>query len=144
MNIRPATRSDLPRIVSLLATRGWDDTNTLDRDAWFVAEEGERIVGCTQIVEAEPGRWVVDQVLVDEQHREKGVGRALITAALEGREGSVFLCCHEERLRFYGHFGFTDIGFEKAPPAVQDYWRLIEDYPTDEDHVHFFLRRGDG
>jgi N-acetylglutamate synthase-like GNAT family acetyltransferase len=139
MEIRQAGPDDLERIVDLLKTRGWDDSSTFDRQTWFLAESESEVIGCAQLVEVEPGQCVVDQVLVHEGHRGKGVGRALIAEVMRNRTGATYLCCHEERLAFYGHFGFSDLGYDNAPKAIRDYWVLIEDYPVPDEHVHFYL-----
>lgn len=138
--IRMSDPEDLPRIIGLLQTRGWDDSNTLERPTWFIAEQDGEVIGCAQTVEVAPGHSVVDQVLVREDERERGVGRALLEAIMESRDDAMFLCCHDDRLRFYGHFGFADMGIDLAPPAVRDYWMLIEDYPAEDGHVHYYLR----
>jgi hypothetical protein len=36
--------------------------------------------------------------------------------------------------------GFEDIEVGDAPAEVIEYWRKVDDYPTPEGHVHYFMK----
>lgn len=145
MFITRATRRDHDDIKELLARHGWDGddlreaSEVLAQATTFIARQGP-VIGCVSAVEVEPQTVVLDNVLVHEDHRNEGIGRQLIQAALNTRGGTMYLCCHEERLRFYGHLGFEPLGIEDCPPAVVGYWKKVDDYPTPPGHIHYYLR----
>ncbi len=138
MFVTRATRHDKADLRELLDGHGWGDSN-LDEGMAFIARDG-LVVGCVRLIEVAPQTVVVDDVLVKEGRRGEGIGRQMMQAAMNARGGTLYLCCHEDRLRFYSHFGFEQIGIEQAPEAVVDYWKKVEDYPTPEGHEHFFLK----
>ena len=139
MFITRATRHDKDDIRELLATRD-DGESDLDEGKAFIARDG-KVIGCVRMIEVEPQTVVVDDVLVQEDRRGKGIGTQLMKGAMNNQGGKLFLCCHEDRIAFYERLGFSPLqgGFDDAPAAVQEYWRRVGDYPTPPDHQHFFL-----
>ncbi|MEA2476893.1 MAG: Acetyltransferase domain [Actinomycetota bacterium] len=105
----------------------------------FLARDG-RIVGALRLLEIDPQTIVVDDVLVASDRRGAGIGAQIMQAAMNSRGGTLYLCCHEERLRFYGDLGFGEVDPESLPPAVLEYFKKQGDYPSRPDHVHFFLK----
>ena len=138
MFVTRATRHDRPDIRELLSSHGWDDVDLSEGTA-FIARDGG-IVGCVRLVEVAPNTLVVDDVLVKEGRRHEGIGRRLMQTVLNSRGGTLYLCCHEERLGFYRHFGFEVLGVEECPSPVVDYWKKVGDYPTEPGHVHYFMK----
>jgi N-acetylglutamate synthase-like GNAT family acetyltransferase len=138
MLITRATRHDKGDLRELLESHGWTDSKIDDGTA-FIARDG-KVVGCVRLVETEPQTLVVDDVLVQEGRRGEGIGRRLMQTAMNSRGGTLYLCCHENRLRFYGHFGFERIDLEDAPSSVVDFWTRVGDYPTPPGHEHFFMK----
>lgn len=138
MFITRATRHDKPDIQQLYEEYGWKNEH-LDKGKAFIARDGG-VVGVLRLVEVEPNTLVVDGVLVKEGRREKGIGRQLMQAAMNSRGGTMYLCCHDNRLRFYGHFGFEQIDVMDAPEPVRKYWEEIGDWPTEPGHEHFFMK----
>lgn len=141
MFITRATRHDYADVEALLKTRDWGEDVDLTEGVTFIARDGG-VVGCLRVVEVEPQTVVVDNVLVDEARRRHGIGSDLVRAAMNSRGGTMYLCCHEDRIAFYGRLGFSPLpsGFDDAPASVQTYWRRVGDYPTEPGHEHFFLR----
>ncbi|HVM36503.1 MAG TPA: GNAT family N-acetyltransferase [Actinomycetota bacterium] len=138
MFITRATRHDRGDIVDLLKTREWDDADVTE-GSWYIARHGA-VVGCVQLVEVAPQTVVVDNVLVHEDRRGKGVGDALLKAAMNAKGGTMYLCCHEENVAFYERFGFATFDVAESPPEVVAYWNKVDDYPPPEGHVHFYMK----
>ena len=141
MFITRATRHDFPELQELLTPPEGAPPVDLKEGTAFIARDGG-IIGCVRLVEVEPQTVVVDNVLVREERRAAGIGSNLMRAAMNSRGGRLFLCCHEERIPFYERLGFSLLpdGFDDAPASAQDYWRRVDDYPTEPGHEHFFMR----
>jgi N-acetylglutamate synthase-like GNAT family acetyltransferase len=139
MFITRATRHDRADVEELYSKHGWGDEHDLKTGTTFIARDGG-VVGALRLVEVEPNTLVVDGVLVREDRRNEGIGRGLVQAAMNSRGGTMYLCCHDERIRFYGHFGFSEIPIDEAPAAVREYWEKIGDWPTEPGHDHYFMK----
>jgi predicted GNAT family N-acyltransferase len=139
MFVTRATRHDRADIEQLYEEWGWGGKHDLTRGTAFIARDGA-VVGVLRLVEVEPNTLVFDGVLVKEGRRGEGIGRQLMQAAMNSRGGTMYLCCHEDRIPFYSHFGFSEIPFEDAPEPVQAYWKEIGDWPMEPGHEHFFLK----
>ncbi|MDQ3958395.1 MAG: GNAT family N-acetyltransferase [Actinomycetota bacterium] len=139
MFVTRATRHDRADIEQLYEEHGWGGAHDLGKGTAFIARDGG-VVGALRVVEVEPNTLVIDGVLVKDGRRNEGIGRRLMTTAMTSRGGTMYLCCHDDRLRFYGHFGFAEIPVEEAPESVRDYWTAVGDWPTEPGHEHFFLK----
>ena len=139
MFITRATRHDRADVEELYSKYGWGDEHDLKTGMTFIARDGG-VVGAVRLIEVEPNTLVVDGVLVKDGRREEGVGRQLMQAAMNSRGGTMYLCCHDNRLRFYGHFGFSEIPIDDAPESVRGYWKKIGDWPTEPGHDHYFMK----
>ncbi len=141
MFVTRATRHDKDDIVALLATeadRFNSDDAEANRGTAYIARDGA-VVGCIRLIEVEPNRVVVDDVLVLEDRRGAGIGRRLLEAAMNAKGGTLYLCCHDDVLDFYAKFGFNEVPFEDMPDPVKDYFKRVGDDVSTEEHRHFFL-----
>ena len=138
MFITRGSRHDKADLQEFLASQGWDDSN-LDEGVAFIARDGT-IVGCVRFIEVAPQTVVVDDVMVKEGRRREGIGTRVMQAAMNGRGGTLYLCCHDEYRNFYRPLGFVDIDIEDAPSEAIEYWRRVDDYPTPEGHAHYFMK----
>jgi ribosomal protein S18 acetylase RimI-like enzyme len=137
--IRPAAEADLPRIVELLAQLSPDDPDREDissplpynyhlvfremaqgKQHLLVAESRGKLIG-TLVLVIVPNLshkgtpyGIIENVVVDEAHRSKGIGEALITRAVEeARQAGCYkvtLTSNKRRTeahRFYERLGFA-------------------------------------
>jgi N-acetylglutamate synthase-like GNAT family acetyltransferase len=140
--ITRASRRDLGDVEEFYDSHGWFDDRErpdLAQGVMFVARQGP-IVGCVRLIDIDPETHVVEDVVVADEHRGKGTGAQLMQAAMNNKGGSLYLCCHGERLPFYERLGFKEVPFEDLPAEVQARMREVGDYPTPEGHVHHFMR----
>lgn len=140
MFITRATRHDKADLEDFFANENWDEP-VLDKGVAFIARDGG-IVGNVRLIEVEPQTVVVEDVLVKEDRRGVGIGAQVMRAAMNSRGGTLYLCCHPERMRFYNDLGFTESGFDDLPESVQAYFREHGDSPDKlpPDHIHHFLK----
>ncbi len=138
MFITRSTRHDKDDLLKLLNDYGWSEVD-VGRGVAFIARDGD-IIGCVRLIEVAPQILVVDDVLVTDDRRGRGIGSDLMRAAMNSRGGTLYLCCHPERVNFYARLGFSDVPIEEVPSEVVDYWREVEDYPTPPDHMHHFMK----
>lgn len=139
MFITRATRHDKSDLEEFFAAEQWDDP-VLDQGVGFIARDGA-IVGNVRLIEVEPQTVIVEDVLVKSDRRGQGIGADLMRAAMNSRGGTLYLCCHPERLRFYGDLGFSEMAFEELPEPVRTYFQEHGDSPDKlpADHIHHFL-----
>lgn len=152
MQIRSATKTDLPEILEIYnqvlrdSTAIYDDqpSTLAEREEWFdgrvkdgfpvlVAEEGGAVLGFASYG-AWRGRWgyrytVEHSVHVNAVHRGSGVGRALMTDLIEkarvsGMHVMVGGIDAENRnsIRFHERFGFVQVGCAKEVARKFDRW----------------------
>ncbi|MGI8706669.1 MAG: GNAT family N-acetyltransferase [Actinomycetota bacterium] len=137
MFITRATRHDRDDIRQLLAAQGWTDSD-LSEGVTYFARDG-RVVGCVRLIEVEPQKVVVDDVLVEESRRGEGIGGDLMRAAMNAMGGVLYLCCHEELIVFYDGFGFSEVASHDLPDAVRAYLDRTGDLNPEPGHVHHFM-----
>jgi predicted N-acetyltransferase YhbS len=137
--ITRATRRDNDELSAFYASNDWGDDLDLRQGVAFIARQGP-VVGAVRLIEVAPQTVIVEDVVVASEHRRRGVGRSLMEAAMKSRGGTLYLCCHDDVIPFYSHFGFAQMAFDDLPAPVQDYFRANGDYPTDPGHVHYFLK----
>ena len=140
MFITRATRHDRRDLEDFFAAQEWKDP-ILDRGVAFIARDGG-IVGNVRLIEVEPQTVVVEDVLVQSDRRGEGLGAQLMQAAMNSRGGTLYLCCHDDRLAFYGRLGFSEVPFEDLPSSVREYFESVGDAPGQlpPDHVHHFMK----
>ena len=140
MFITRATRHDKADLEEFFKKEEWADP-VLDKGVAFIARDGG-IVGNVRLIPMEPETHVVEDVLVGSDRRGQGLGERLMQAAMNSKGGTLYLCCHPERLRFYGDLGFAEMPFEELPDSVRAYFEEHGDSPDKlpPDHVHHFMK----
>ena len=137
MFVTRSTRHDRSDIQELWDATGYGDSD-VTRGKTFIARDGA-VVGTVRMIEVAPQVVVVDDVVVKEDRRGEGIGRQLMQTALNSIGGKLYLCCHEDKKAFYGHFGFAEVPKTELPEPVAAYLSAAGDLDPPEGHEHFFL-----
>jgi amino-acid N-acetyltransferase len=128
MHVRPATVSDAKAIHALIVGYAEQD-RMLSRSmadiyenlqTFLVADDGNGVVGCCSLEVAWADLAEVKSLAVGESHQAKGVGRALVTAALKTARqlgvARVFALTLEPG--FFEKLGFVAVSRESLPMKV--------------------------
>jgi ribosomal protein S18 acetylase RimI-like enzyme len=106
----------------------------LDDGRVLVARSGDGVIGHLQLVQAADGGWEIKNMAVRAADQRRGVGRALVAAAIEliGDEPDITLTVATAAadvgdLRFYQRLGFRMTGVER------DAFTPAEGYPPGEE-----------
>jgi ribosomal-protein-alanine N-acetyltransferase len=113
--IRAATEQDLPAISDLQASAPqasqWDPRDYLAYEC-RVAERDNLVLGFLVVRAVAEGEWEILNLAVAPAVRRQGIGRQLLSAALERRTGQCFLEVRESNeaaRRFYERLGFKEV-----------------------------------
>lgn len=137
MFITRATRHDLSDVEELLRSQQWKHGD-LKKGRTFVAREGA-VIGCVRLIEVAPNAVIVDDMVVREERRGRGIGKQLMQAAMNSRGGKLYLCCHADQVPFYRLFDFNEVPAETLPEPVADYFDESGDLTPPQGHEHLFL-----
>jgi N-acetylglutamate synthase-like GNAT family acetyltransferase len=139
MFITRASRRDRDELQEFYTSQDWGEVRVEEGVAFF-AREGT-ITGAIRLAEAEPNVLMVDDVVVREDKRGQGLGKALMQAAMNSRGGKLYLVCHPPVRSFYEGFGFTEVAYDALPQSIKDYLVRDGDAPhqLEEGHEHIFL-----
>jgi ribosomal protein S18 acetylase RimI-like enzyme len=109
---------DLEELTRLLKQTFWacnrsveDVQTTIDNSICFCAyDENDRMVGFARVVTDRVSIWYLCDVIVDEAHRNQGIGRMLISAILsDGRFHDIYGLLRTSHANdLYRKFGFED------------------------------------
>lgn len=138
MFITRATRHDEGDLEAFYKEHEWEMSE--GKAKGFLARDGS-IVGALRLFEIESDKVIVEDVLVRDGRRGQGIGAQLMNAAMMSRGGTLFICCHPERIAFYERLGFTEKSFEDLPVTIREWY--IKDggapHQVDEGHVHHYM-----
>jgi N-acetylglutamate synthase-like GNAT family acetyltransferase len=120
--IEPAAPTDLPAVLALLSASGLPHDGLAEHfDAALVAHDGDTVVGSAAL-ELYGGAALLRSLAVAEGRRGQGLGRALITAALDlartHQVRRVYLLTITAA-GYFPSFGFAPITRAEVEPAVQ-------------------------
>lgn len=120
--VRPATQADWPAIEALLRGHGLPLQGAREHlEGFLVAVDGQRLLGCAG-VEAHGDVGLLRSVAVAPEHRGRGLGAALVGAALaeaarRGLAGPYLLTTTAEA--WFPRWGFERIDTADAPAALR-------------------------
>jgi GNAT superfamily N-acetyltransferase len=114
-------RSGLRHLFELAEDSSTELDSYIEEGRVLVAAEGDRILGHLQLTEtAHPGQVEIKNMAVDAVHQRRGIGRALVEAAIslardEGRSAIVVATATADtgNLRFYQRLGFRMLSIER-------------------------------
>lgn len=138
MFITRASRHDKGDLKEFYASQDWQEVD-VDRGVAFIARDGH-IAAAARLVEVAPQTVVIDDVVVREDRRGEGLGRAVMQAAMNSRGGTLFLSCHDDKIGFYEKLGFVTVEIEDLPEAVNAYLEEAGDLPNTPEHVHYIMK----
>jgi N-acetylglutamate synthase-like GNAT family acetyltransferase len=136
--ITRASRHDKADLLEFYESQDWHDVD-IDEGTFFMARDGQIVAGL-RLVEVAPQTVVVEDVVVRDGRRREGIGTRLMQAAMNSRGGTLYLSTHDAERAFYLPFGFDEIDIPEAPEEVVEFWRKAGDYPTEEGHVHHYMK----
>jgi N-acetylglutamate synthase-like GNAT family acetyltransferase len=120
--VRAAGDKDLPGIIALLTPVEGDQERM--RAAQFVVAEDDvaGVIGCGRL---KPYRGFVElaSIAIAPEWRGQGVGRAIVARLLAARRGRVYLMCEDNRLDFFGQFGFAVAPEAQLPAGLRPKWQ---------------------
>lgn len=139
--LRAAEPSDLPAVLGLVAQCGLLERGVAEAmAAMVVATAGEAVVGCAA-VEHCGGSGLLRSVAVAPDYRSKGLGRALVEAALERAAAAqlapIFLLT-TSAAAFFARLGFEPAERPSAPLAIAESWEFRAGCPAT---ATFMVRR---
>lgn len=144
MFVTRASRRELAEVEEFYDSQSFFDAGQrpdLSEGTVFIARQGP-IIGSLRVIEVAPQTIVVEDVLVHQEHRGRGVGKQLMAAAFANRGGTAYLCCHQDRVSFYEQFGFAELAQEDLPGPVHGFFDRTGALNTSEraGHVHHFMK----
>lgn len=120
MFVTRATRHDKADIEAFLEAN-WQATAE-DEGQFFCARDGG-VVGCVRFIEIDPQTLIVQDMVVDESRRGRGIGRELLETAMNSRGGTLYLRCFEDLAPYYERFGFHSQQPADLPLVVTTHWQ---------------------
>ena len=137
---RPAHAADRDAVARILIEEGWQDGFVDAGQTWVTCLDGE-VVGTGRLIPASEGLVYVADVMVREDRRGSGIGSEMMREIMSSREGAeFFLVCHPERVAFYERLGYVGEPRRSWPAEVVAVSMAEDDYDSDHDHLHNYLR----
>jgi GNAT superfamily N-acetyltransferase len=136
MDFGPASHEEAVLAHAIIDEHGWGP-GPYQGETWR-ARDGDEVIGVLRLVDAGPDTYIED-VIVREDRRGKGIGSQMMRAAMDSRDGGFYLVCHDERIAFYQRLGYEEVAKEELPELVAAACDSEGDLNTDHDHLHHFM-----
>jgi amino-acid N-acetyltransferase len=128
MQVRPARVSDAKAINALIGAYAEQDRMLFrsvadiyeNLQTFLVAQEGEEVMGCCALEVVWGDLAEVKSLAVDAAHQGRGIGRALVCAALDkaGQLGVARVFALTLEPVFFRNLGFAEVSRESLPMKV--------------------------
>jgi N-acetylglutamate synthase-like GNAT family acetyltransferase len=131
MIVREAGPSDFERLSAFYKRSGYRPA-ICRSDLFILAEEPEGICGALRLC-VEEGVLVLRGMRVAPGRQRRGIGKRLLTRAVEAAEGRECFCIpHRRLIGFYAQVGFVEIADAEAPEFLRERRRRYgEEYALD-------------
>lgn len=126
-SVRKAEKQDAATIRKMVFFASLNPTRLDWRRFITVVDEGGKVVGCVQRKPHRDGSIELASLVVDEDWRGRGVGRALIESLVADHDGPLYLMCRAELGIFYQKFGFEALTLDHMPLYFRRVSRLMGD-----------------
>ncbi len=123
-SLRAATADDFPGIRRLIHEVGINPMS-LDWRRFVIAVDGnDRMLGCGQL--KPHGKDIIElaSIAVQSDHRNQGIGRAIIEHLLARAPRPVYLICRAPLGAFYERWGFHSLALQEMPAYFHRLARL--------------------
>lgn len=137
MFVTRASRRETREIEEFYDGNKWDRVD-VTRGRAYIARQGA-ILAVLRLVEA-GNATIVDDVLVDKDHRRRGIGTRLMEAAMSNKGGTLYLRCHDYTIPFYERFGFAVVERDDLPEDVHAHFQADGAFDDSEDHRHYIMK----
>jgi N-acetylglutamate synthase-like GNAT family acetyltransferase len=125
LQIRPATRDDIPAIRSLILAVHINPISLDWRRFLVVISPQNQLLGCGQIKPHFDGTRELASIAVQSEARGQGVARKIISTLLSLETiRPLYLMCRTRLNSLYSKFGFHAIRLDEMPPYFKQISRL--------------------
>lgn len=116
--LRDGRMSDLPFLNAFNYSEGMDDLSDV-QDVIVSADEDDDPIGYIRVKLGRSRKAYVNPIVINPAWRNRGVGRALVDAALE-RYGALWLVSRGSSIGFYRHLGFQACRWDEIEDGVSE------------------------
>lgn len=118
LKIKKAKKSNLVEINKLFKERD-RKTENQEFEGFYLIYSQDKLAGMIRVLEIKE-QYLIRSFYVSPKFRSKGLGRILMSYALDKTDSSrIYLACFEKLRDFYVNLGFEEI--KKFPDAIQSY-----------------------
>ena len=125
ITIRQANRADDKTIRKLIYQYRLNPIGIDWRRFRVAVDAKDRVIGCGQVKPHGDGTRELASIVVQQQYRKQGIGRAIIQRLLEENPGVLYLTTRETMGPYYEQFGFYRLLPEKLPPYFRRIWTIV-------------------
>ncbi|MGE5373645.1 MAG: GNAT family N-acetyltransferase [Bacteroidota bacterium] len=123
--LRPARETDAPAIKRLIRSAGINPMDLAWRRFVVAVDEQDQVIATGQIKPHQKGAILeLASIAVAEEHRGKGLARAIIEHLLKDSPRPLYLTCRSRLQPFYQKFGFGTLSYPEMPRFYRRLSRL--------------------
>lgn len=137
MFVTRASRREIDEIKDFYDRNEWDHVD-FARSQAYIARQGPILA--VLLLTPAGDATVIDDVVVDKDHRREGIGTNLINTAMNNKGGTLWLCCHDYTIGYYERFGFQVVERDELPPEIHSHFEADGTFDDSEDHYHYVMR----